>query len=1140
MSACKSPVRVVLGLRQSGRYLALFTLLVALVCAPGTAFAQTIVGQINGTVQDSSGGRLPGVTVTTTSEGTGLVRNAVTDGNGGFTITNLPIGTYTVSAELEGFKKVQQAGYVLTADGRLTANLTLEVGALTEVVEVAAVAGEKINATSGEIARTVDSQQIRDLAFNGRNYMELASLIPGAAATNFDPLELATSLSVTGQSINGSRGNTNNLTIDGGQNLDSGSNGSQVNNVGLSFIEQVKIQTSNFSAELGRNSGAAINVVTKSGTNRLSGTARYDFRDERFDKANYFAPRDSNGNRTKPDLEFKNFEGALGGPLLRNKLFFFGGQQYRTINRFTTPTRRTMPTQAELNGDYSQSYILRGPDNVVGTGDDLRLLDPLTGQPFPGNRIPADRITADGRAFANAYRRMIDLAAVYSDTPTPNNATYQLANPFETRQDVLRFDWQVNNRQSLYGRYIHDDYTLLDPYGVFSGAQLPSVPTNRNRPGTSYQVAHTFVLSPTLVNEAKISAAWNSQHIDPQGEDWKRSTYGFAFPELYSGNGFIPDGIPNVTMTGYTPLQGPSFALMSPTTDITIQDVLTYTRGAHSIRTGFAVSRNRKDQNGRSNFLGAVTFNPAGNPQTTNNAMADALLGNFRTYSEASSDPVGFFRFTAYQAFVSDTWRVSPKLSVEAGVRFERQEPTYTSANNIVNFDPSIYDPSQAVTLRSNGTIVPGSGFRFNGLVRAGDGIPSDQTGRAVPLTGGDYDRIPQGAPRGLYKAQNLFMPRLSFAYSLNDATVIRAGGGLFYDKPEGNLIFSALNIPPFLDSATYENFNIANPAGGAAGALAPIGNINAISPDLVLPSQVNYSVSMQRELGGGYFLEAAYVGNQGRNLLRQPDVNQVPFEVLFANNALPAAQRASENALRPYKGFSQIRMYLSDSSSEYNSMQLYFTKRRGALTFTLSYTLSKATTDSSGNTANPEDYFNRAFSYGLAEFDRRHAFVSTFTYRVPFFRDQGGLKEGLAGGWEVSGKTRYQTGQHFTALSNSSTGNRRADYLGGDVTPADQDENNWFNKDAFGVVPNDRRGTATVGQIAGPDFYQWDLSFRKDFRFAGRFRLTPIIDVFNLFNRLNLSNIDDNGRNVSNASYGTIASANPPRQMQFGLRFDF
>ncbi len=242
--------------------------------------------------------------------------------------------------------------------------------------------------------------------------------------------------------------------------------------------------------------------------------------------------------------------------------------------------------------------------------------------------------------------------------------------------------------------------------------------------------------------------------------------------------------------------------------------------------------------------------------------------------------------------------------------------------------------------MRTNGLLVPNSGNRFNGLIAAGDGVPEDQQGRVQLLTGGDYDLIPNGAPRGLYGAENLFMPRASFAYTLNPATVVRGGVGVFYDKPEGNLIFSQLNIPPVLDNVTYENFNLSAPSSGAAGAVGALGDINAIDPNLKLPRQMNYSIGFQRELGGGYFIEATYVGNRGDRLLRQPDVNRPTFDALRANAALPAAQRVSTNFLRPYKGYSAIRMRLSDADSLYNSLQLYATKRRGDLQFTTSYTL--------------------------------------------------------------------------------------------------------------------------------------------------------------------------------------------------------
>ena len=465
-------------------------------------------------------------------------------------------------------------------------------------------------------------------------------------------------------------------------------------------------------------------------------------------------------------------------------------------------------------------------------------------------------------------------------------------------------------------------------------------------------------------------------------------------------------------------------------------------------------------------------------------------------------------------------------------------QPTYAQGNNLVNFDPGLYDPSQAVTVQTNGLLVPNSGNRFNGLIVAGDGVPEDQQGRVELLTGGDYSRIPFGAPRGLYDAQHLWMPRLSMAYSINPETVLRGGVGLFYDKPEGNVIFSQLNIPPVLDNVAYENFNLSSPSGGAAGAVGALGNISALDPNMELPSQLNYSVGVQRELGG-YFVEASYVGNRGEHLIRQPDINRASFDDLRANAALPAAQRVSPNYLRPYKGYSEIRMRMSDADSEYNSLQLYATKRRGQFQFTVSYTLGKVTTNASGNGDNdaPEAAGDLEYTRGPASFDRRHALVNTFTYRPPFWLDRSDILALILAGWELSGKMRYQSGQYYTATGDSSIGNRRANYTGADISIDDADETRWFNTDAFTVPAEDARGTATVGQILGPSFYQWDLSLRKNFRLSERFRFTPIFDVFNVFNRVNYGAPNTN---VSSGAYGTINAAQPSRQFQFGMRLDF
>jgi hypothetical protein len=377
------------------RVCALIVLLLG--CGTGLAGAQTNTGQISGTVRDSQGGVLPGVTVTVTNVDTGITWTEVTGAQGTYTVTNLPVGTYKVTTEMEGFRKAEKSGFALTADGRITADFSMGVGGVTEQIEVTAVQGETVNRTSGELARVIDSSQIQDAALSGRNYLELASLIPGAVQLDDDQMAITTGLGTGGTVINGNRGNSNNLTVDGGFNLDSGSNGSMINNVGIDFIDQVAIQTSNFSADKGRNSGASVNVVTKSGTNRFSGSAFNTFRDESLDRPNFFAPRDADGNPIKGKLDFNDYGASFGGPILKNRLFFFGGVEIKTLDRQENPSRQTLPTLAELRGDFSART------NVVR--------DPLTGQQFPGNIIPQERITADGRAIAKAYEAMIGRAA---------------------------------------------------------------------------------------------------------------------------------------------------------------------------------------------------------------------------------------------------------------------------------------------------------------------------------------------------------------------------------------------------------------------------------------------------------------------------------------------------------------------------------------------------------------------------------------------------------------------------------------------------------------------------------------------------------------------------------------------------------
>jgi hypothetical protein len=557
------------------------------------------------------------------------------------------------------------------------------------------------------------------------------------------------------------------------------------------------------------------------------------------------------------------------------------------------------------------------------------------------------------------------------------------------------------------------------------------------------------------------------------------------------------------------------------------------------------VIRNRKDQNGRSLYAGQLAFDTAGNSQTTGNAFADALLGNFRRYTEAAYDPLGLFRFWQVEGFVSDNWRVSRNLSVEAGLRYAWHQPIYTVSNNMANFDPALYDPSRAVTVNRNGTLVAGSGDPYNGMVRVGGGIPEIELGR-VP-NGNDplVLAVQAGAPRGFYDARHLFGPRFSFAWTPtgDGQTAIRGGVGLFYDRPEGNLLFGGagngpVNSPPYILSSQYENGNLSSPGGGAVPAPAPLGTLAAIDPDLQVPRSWNWSMSLQRELPWGFFGEVGYVGSKGQHLLRQPDINQPSFEALEANAALPSSQRANTNFLRPYAGYSAIQMRLSDADSSYHALQLFLSRRRGSLRSTLSYTLGRAYDNGSGNGDNPEDYQNKDFNWGPSNFNRTQILVGTWTWQIPFMEQQDGIGRVL-GGWELSGIVRLQSGAPLTITATTSIGGRRADLVGDPYATDSSNRRQYLNPEAFVPAPEGRRGNTTRGQFHGPHLHVWDLSLRKGFTITGDVRLQIQADMFNAFNQTNLR-FSGQSLNASGGGFGVLNQAAPPRNVQLGIRLTF
>ena len=1118
----------------------LFVAVFLLAYASPAAHAQSSYGQISGLVEDPSGAALPGAAVVLTESNTQARHQVVTDGSGNYVATNLPIGTYEISVTQAGFRSTVQKGVVVTADARITSNFALQLGTSTEVVEVEGGAVETINATSGELARVIDSKQVDNLALNGRNYTQLLTLVPGAVVTNPDIFSVTTSLASNNQTINGNRSDTNNLTVDGAYNQVAGSNGSLMNNVGPDFIGEVKIDTSNASAEYGRTSGPSFNIVTKSGSNAFHGGAFEFLRNNAFDATNYIA-------RKKTQLIYNDFGFFVGGPILHDKLFFFVGEEWKRLRQQAVATNFTVPTSAMLSGDFSAlctgSFVGGVCSNTSG-----QLYYPGTSNPIPNNNI-ASLMTTDGKAISNVYSKVIKGGLSYRDGGIPsNNLTLAPSNPLNFHQDLIRFDWVINQKHTLFGRWIHDQNTLIDPYGTFSNSGiLNTTPTTRNRPGQSYLISETWMIRSNFINQATANASWAAQRIPPYGDNWKRETYGFAYTKLYPGAGTYPNGIPIVNVTNYAPFQGPNFGLLSPSTDIQAADNVTWVKGNHNFKFGGAYIRDRVDQNGRSNYTGTANFNGGPTASSCRNAsfnstcyaLADAFIGNFQSYSEASADPVGHFRFNQVEWFAQDQWKATRKLSLEYGVRWQWIQPFYTQGNNLTNFDPAVYNPNNAVTVTTGAAIVPGSGNPYNGLVRAGDGIPPDQQKRVPNVNTALFPLIPAGAPRGFYKMNGAFGPRFGFAYAADEKTAIRGGVGLFYYRPQGNLIFSQLNLPPFVSNTQLATGNLATLTSLSASNTGLQATISAIDPTSRNPYTWQYSIGFQRQLPRSVLFEMNYVGNVAHHQLRQPNINFPDIVAVAAN------QQNKTDYYDPYKGFTTISQNRFDSNYNYNSLQMFASKRAGIITFTLSYTFSKALGDSNINNITLEDWRDKNYNYGYLSNDRRHAFVASFVIQAPELRGHNVVVREAVGGWQVSGVARLQSGAYYNVQQTSvlGLGTIRADQNSGQpvLNPAGHAGiNGYVNKAAFSATPKTnagRFGNSAFGAVQGPGLAQTDLTLSKFFPIKEPVRLKFQGDVFNVLNRTNFNGLN---LNASNSNFGTFSTAFPPRQVQLGLKLLF
>ena len=964
--------------------------------------------------------------------------------------------------------------------------------------------------------------------------------------------------SLNNYSVNGARGVYNLATVDGGFNLDSGSMGSQTNQVSPDWVQEVSIVTSGYSAEYGRNSGVQINYSTRSGTKDFHGSLYEFFRNDKLDSRSFFAV-------AKDKLRYNNFGWALGGPITfpgkfntgRQKLFFFAGQEYkrRTQNQLMLATT---PTSSERSGILNTSGTVVYPSNFpVASLRGQPIADPsraTAANPTGKNIVPKQYITPNGQAIMNIYEAMVGLSGKYVDTPTANNTTFQLPNPDARREDIFKADYQANQYQRL-------SYSMLFGTGSnftdFVNGPYPTHGFIRRNQARTQRIVWSDVLSPSMVNRITAQVNYLNIRWPAQGTRDQASQYGITIKELF-GNDIQTYGIPAIAVQGYSSISGSAGAWQAPTADFSFMDDFNYIRGKHSIKAGVLAIRNRKNEadNTTSRLLmGNVTFATASNPYTTGNGLADTLLGSFSSWREAQNLVFQQVRYTEIEAYIADTWKARPRLSIDFGVRFSYNMPSHNAENNASNFDPAAWDPAQSPRVipsgAGSGTLQPGVGNRYNGLIIPGSQFYNNFATRFAQandpaITALFRPNVPAGIAQNYFSA----VPRLGIAWDPTGTgrIAIRTGAGFFMDLLRSGLFESLGSNAPFGNIVQVDYGPLADPGQGAAGARFPL-SVNGIRPDFRPAITLKANFGIQARIPSGAILDVNYVTSQTRHNVRRVDINQVSPATQVANPGI------NINALRPYQGYTNILLYETSASSNYHGLQIGLNRRyKKGFTFGVAYTFSKALDDGSTDATQAENIFNLHAEKSHSDFDRNQILSINYLYELPFWRHGSHFYQKALGGWKLSGISQFQTGPWLTPSISTPTGTRRPDRVGppnyfdprtvmtltgGDGLP--RTGNFYFDPGPGGMFiapPNDRYGNSAPRVIRGPGRGNWNISVMKDFALRGEAtKLTFRGDAFNLFNHAQFNNPSVS---ATSRDFGTISSSANGRNMQLSLKLVF
>ena len=1117
------------------------------ILACGTAFAQATAGSISGTVQDPQSAVIAGAKVTLTNEAQGAAsaRQVSTGPEGTFVFSPVLPGQYTLDVEAPGFKKFTQTHIGMNVNDRLgLPAISLQVGATNETVNVEANAIQ-LETVTAERSGLVTGQQVVDIAINGRNYTGLLKTVAGVPADS----------SGGDATFNGGRAMQNNYTVDGQNVTDIGVNQQFAYRINVDAIDEFKVTTNAQDAEFGRNDGAQVQIVTKSGTKDFHGDG-YWFKRGEFMNANNFlnnaqpTVRDPNTGKLVaafPQYRFMTAGYTLGGPVFiphhfnrnKDKLFFFMSHEW---NRSFTPNalhQITVPTAAERQGDFSNTRDAAGVLQTIYDPANRTPANPQ-GTPFPGNQIPASRFSPYGPEVLN----WLPLPNVFGN---PNfNYQSQVASSLPSFDQVYRVDYNISDKWRLFVRGLDSTQTQTVPYGrADTSNNLALSPLTAPTYGKSITGNLATIITPTLTNEFQFGYTVNGIPGDPPpaGSPYYRSVSHIDIPLLYpqaNVSNVIPNfnfgGTPTVSGTAMTSFAGTPYHNRNPVWNVI--DNVTKVVGTHTLKAGIYYEKAIKTENAFQPYNGTIDYGrDPNNPGDTNWAFSNALLGNYRTYTQINQDPLPNYPYTNFEFYGQDTWKATKRLTLNYGLRVAFVAPFHDTLGMMSNFDPSQYNPANAAVFFQP-VISGGKRQALNPIT--GEILPAPYIGAMVPGVGNINNGMVRsgqnGTPLGLIQNRGAqWGPRLGIAYQINDKTVFRAGGGVFYERIATFGVGITSNYttnPPLLRTAQIYYGNVAN-IQSSGGVFFPT-QVNALAPDGHVPTVYNYNAGVQRELPGHFILDVSYVGSQSRHLWLAQPFNYIPFGAAWQPYSqdptvapkFDGTTNLPADMYRPYAGYTAAgSFYTWGTSANYNSLQATVNRRFGRLQVGGAYTWSKALGVSTypGQVGSLDPYNIRASNYGPLPQDRRQSLAFNYIYDLPAPIRKGSFLDNAAGrlvlsGWEISGLTSMSTGGPINvtyAVSGIGAQQLNSMITGSpDIAPrvvmtcnpnlsrGDRNINEYINTSCFAPAPKGSIGNDSgFNDITGPGINQWDMSLFKNVSIKERARLQLRLEAYNAFN---------------------------------------